>query len=250
MSIRNLTPLILIIISAATFMQCSTILSGSANRTNQKFSSNVPYDVIIVPGYPHNEEKWERVIEMRMIWAKNLYDKGITKNIMFSGGAVYTPYVESKVMAKYAIAMGIPKENVFTEENANHSTENLYYSYVRAKELGFTKIALATDPFQTSSLRMFRNKYKLDVGLLPIVFSELKLLDHTEPEICAENARVENFAALDSVETFAERWQGTLGNKIRWREEDVKLDKHKRILERRGKLIPARSFATDELTNL
>lgn len=237
------------IISAATFTQCAAILSNSAQKTNEKFISEAPYDIIIVPGFPHNEEKWERVVEMRMIWAKNLYDKGITKNIMFSGGAVYTPFIESKVMAKYAEAMGIPKENIFIEQKANHSTENLYYSYVRAKELGFTKIALATDPFQTSSLRMFRNKYKLDVGLLPIVFNELKLLDHTEPEINAENARVENFIALDSVETFAERWQGTIGNKIRWREEDIKSEKHKRVLERKGKLIPARSFETAERLN-
>lgn len=222
-------------------MQCSNMLSKSAIKTNEKYLADAPYDIIIVPGYPHNEEQWDRVVQMRLIWAKNLYDKGIAKNIMFSGAAVYSPFVESKAMASYAIAMGIPAQNVFTEENAKHSTENLYYSYVRAKELGFTKIALATDPFQTSSLKMFRKKYKLDVGLLPVVINELKALDHTEPKINAENAKVEDFISLKDLETFGERWQGTLGQNIRWREVDVKVERQKRILEKKGNLIKSQS---------
>lgn len=67
---------------------------------------------------------------------------------MYSGSSAYSPYYEGEIMALYAIAIGIPKENVFTETRAEHSTENLFYVYLKAKKLGFTHIALATDPFQ------------------------------------------------------------------------------------------------------
>lgn len=244
MKIRNLLILAIIISSAATFTQCNKMLSKAALRTNQRFAKDIPYDIIIVPGYPHNTEEWDRVVQMRVLWAKKLYDEGKTKNIMFSGAAVYTPYVESKAMAKFAEAMGVPKENLFTEENAKHSTENLYYSYVRAKELGFQKIALATDPFQTSSLKSFRKKYKIEVGLMPIVFSEIELLDHTQPEITVKQLDTTNFVPLNEIETFAERWQGTLGNNIRWREQDIKSDRMKKVLERKGRLIKSPDYST------
>src|ERR1700722_8092906 len=104
------------------------------------------YDIIIVPGVPYKNE-WSRTMKARIYWSKFLFDQGIAKNIMFSGSSVYTPYTESTIMAQYAEAIGIPKENIFTETRAEHSTENVYYSYKKAKKMHFDRIALASDPF-------------------------------------------------------------------------------------------------------
>ncbi len=93
--------------------------------------------------------KWDRVMMGRIYWAKFLYEKGIAKNIIFSGSAVYSPYYEAEIMRLYAIELGIPKENIFAETKAEHSTENAYYSYKYGKKLGFNKMALASDPFQS-----------------------------------------------------------------------------------------------------
>lgn len=222
--------------------QCM-LFHPSAKKTNENYISNAPYDVIIVPGYPHNkEEGWSQIVKMRILWAKKLYDEGSTKNIMFSGSAVYSPYIESQVMSKYAIALGIPKEHIFTEENARHSTENLYYSYTRAKELGFTKIALASDPFQTNMLRSFKKRFKIDVGLLPVVFGTLDNMDMGKPEIDAQDALVNNFIPISKSETFTERINGTLGNNIRWKEEDLKLKRQRKRQAKRGMLIPKKEY--------
>src|SRR6187399_1405510 len=97
------------------------------------------YDIIVVPGVPFDAPEWGRIMRGRVYWSKYLYDSGITKNIMYSGSSVYSPYYESKIMALYAEAIGIPKENIFIETNAEHSTENIYYSYKKAKKLGFEK---------------------------------------------------------------------------------------------------------------
>ena len=141
-------------------------------------------------------------------------------------------------MKKYAIALGVPEKNIFIEKNARHSTENLYYSYTRAKELNFTKIALASDPFQTNNLRIFKQRWGIKVGLLPIVFKTLATLDHTEPKIDANDAIIENFISITEEETFSERINGTLGNNIRWKEEDLRFKRQRKRQKNRGMMIP------------
>ena len=180
-------------------------------------SKNESYDMVVVPGVPLEDGKWSRVMKARIYWAKYLYDKGIAKNIMFSGSAVYTPYVEAEIMSLYAQALGIPKENIFIESKAEHSTENIYYSYNQAMQLGFKTVALASDPFQTKMLREFSRSYvSADVKLIPFVIDTLRLIEPEmiDPVIDIRSAYVENFVSLPERENFFERLRGTMGLKL------------------------------------
>lgn len=180
-------------------------------------SESKVYDVLIVPGIPLEDGKWSRTMKGRVYWAKYLYDRGITKNIMFSGSAVYTPYYESITMSLYAIALGIPAEHVFAETAAEHSVENVYYSYVKAKALGFNTIALASDPFQTKSLSKFvRKRISPNVAMLPFVKDTLKMLEPgmTDPVIDIEKAYKRNFISIKEREGFFKRLRGTMGRNI------------------------------------
>lgn len=204
--------LMLIVFSACAFSSKST--KRMLNESQQQ-----QYDIIVVPGVPFDtaEGKWSRTMKARVYWSKYLYDKGITKNVMYSGNSVYTPYYEGEIMAMYAEAIGIPKEHIYTEIKAEHSTENIYYSYQKAKKLGFEKIALATDPFQTKMLEQFTyTKVSPEVGLLPIVFDTLKAMEPEmkDPPIDYEKAYNKDFVALTKREGFWERLQGTMGNKL------------------------------------
>jgi len=216
---------------------CSKILFRSAEKAFNKDLVHQPYDVIIVPGFPYDGEKWDRTLKMRINWAKYLYENGYTKNVIFSGSAVATKYIESRVMANYAEAIGIPRKNLFTEEKAEHSTENVYYSYRLAKELGFTKIALATDPYQNSYMRKFIKNFELPIYLLPIVVDTLRILDMPEPKIEVNNTIQANFVRLSDRESFFQRFRGTMGSYIIWHEEDLKKKKYRRRYKQR--MIPA-----------
>lgn len=172
-----------------------------------------PFDTIIVPGVPFIPDKWDSVMKARVLWSYHLYKKGFAKNIIYSGGAVYTPYIEAIIMAKYAAALGIPKEHIICECRAKHSTENVYYSYQLAKKSGFKSIALATDPFQSYFLRGFiRRHYKTDIYHLPIVVDLLKEYEQLDPAIDT------SFAQVNSIEPdpFWKRIKGTLGLNINW----------------------------------
>jgi hypothetical protein len=67
-----------------------------------------PYDIVILPGVPLEDTTWSWTMKGRIYWSEYLYDKGITKNLMYSGSAVYTPYVKGKIILLYAMALGIP----------------------------------------------------------------------------------------------------------------------------------------------
>ncbi|MBL4649278.1 MAG: YdcF family protein [Aureispira sp.] len=195
----------------------NSCMNRSASLSFERFEASGPYDAIIVPGVPFENGTWSEVMKMRVHWAVHLYKQGMTKNIIFSGSAVYSPYVESKIMALYAEQLGVDKAHIYTEERAEHSSENLYYSYRIAKDNNLDKVALATDPFQGSFLRGFAKKIKLDeMGFLPIVFDTLGTLDLTTPTIDPTTAYVEDFEAITERENTLVRFQGTMGKYIKY----------------------------------
>lgn len=182
---------------------------------NNIVTNEVAYDAIIVPGSPCEAEKWSVTVKMRLMWAKYLYDNGFTKNIIVSGSSVYTKYNEAKVMAIYAEEMGIPKENIFVETEAEHSTENVYYSMNLAQSLGFKKLAVATDPIQmTFLLRKFMKDEKLGIDKIPVDISKIRNMDHTQPVVDLRSAINIGFVSVKERETRRERMRGTRGKHI------------------------------------
>ncbi|MBX2973819.1 MAG: YdcF family protein [Flavobacteriales bacterium] len=180
-----------------------------------------PYDAVIVPGVPFVNGSWDRIMRARLMWSIHLYRQGVVKNIICSGSAVYSPYVEGGIMRLYAIALGVPPEHVFVEPKAEHSTENLYYGWRLARSMRFERIAIATDPFQSKMLKKFNRRMHrrtgANVDLIPIVFDTLGTLDHTDPVIDPSPAFVEDFTALPDRESFWKRFRGTLGKNIDWK---------------------------------
>jgi hypothetical protein len=206
-------------IASSLFTSCALFRPRPLKLFNRAVS-NHPYDVVIVPGCPYNGVEWSNAMKGRVIWANYLLKKGIAKNIIFSGGAVYTPYVEAKVMALYAEALGTPKGNIIIEDKAEHSTENIYYSYHLAKKSGFTKIAIASDPFQSNLLMRFsRIRFKLPIAHIPFVFDTLSKIDDVFPKIDASSAKVENFKPITETQTKRYRRRGTMGKNIEFEKE-------------------------------
>jgi uncharacterized SAM-binding protein YcdF (DUF218 family) len=204
---------VLLLLSSHFFYSCTV---NKANKMFKENISNAPYDVVIVPGFPFQvtDTTWHDVMKMRVYWSQYLYENNYTKNIIFSGGAVYTPYIESEVMKLHAVAIGIPEDIIYTETSAEHSTENLYYSYYLAKKLGFKKIALATDPFQTSMLSGFARRKGIVVDFMPVVLDTLRTMQKVNPRLDLSSAKKTNFISLTEREGTWKRWMGTLGRNI------------------------------------
>jgi uncharacterized SAM-binding protein YcdF (DUF218 family) len=210
----------LILLAGAVLVQCT--FQHYADKSYEEAAKEIPFDVIIVPGVPYQDTSMNLIYKARVLWAKHLFDSGYTKNIIFSGSAVYTPYIESHTMKLYAEAIGVNGENIFTEEKAEHSSENVYYSWKLARKLGFKKIALATDPYQSGLLRGLIRRYTPGVMSLPIQFEKIDARNKILPKINPATARVNPFIALTEREGFWERFRGTMGKRVK---EEARLDK-------------------------
>lgn len=219
----SLIPLFALVVFSLSFESCNMarMTDKSSLKALKKAEAAAPYDVVIVPGVPFGDSSTSLVMKMRLVWAKHLYDHGIAKNIIFSGSSVYSPYVEGKYMKIYADSMGIPSEHTFAETRAEHSTENVYYSWRMARKLGFRRIALATDPFQSLMLKGFIRKHCPDIERIPAVFAiiEKEVKDTNLPKIDPRGAYVDEFVSIKEREGFWERFRGTRGQKIKFEDE-------------------------------
>jgi uncharacterized SAM-binding protein YcdF (DUF218 family) len=207
-----------ILICSALIILNSCFYTSKTSRKLLEEAKSESYELVVIPGVPFEDGKWSRTMKGRVYWSKFLYELGIVKNVMYSGSSVYSPYYEGMIMAMYAEAIGIPKENIYYEIQAEHSTENIYYSYHLAKELGFNKIALASDRFQTKSLSRFtRNKVSPDIVMLPMVTDTVKFMEQVmiDPEIDCAKAFNKNFVSIKKEGRLFKRIKGTLGLNIK-----------------------------------
>jgi hypothetical protein len=200
-----------------TVIIVSMVACGSSEKAFDRARDRMPFDAVIVPGVPF-DTAWSDVMKARVLWSHHLFEKGITKNIIYSGSAVYTPFVEARIMALYAMGLGIPQENIFTEEKAEHSTENIFYSYHLAKDLGFDRVALATDPYQNAMLRSFSKGMELDVAFVPAIFDTIRAhYPDVNLRIDPEWARAGgDFVPLPQRESFFKRLRGTMGRNLKY----------------------------------
>lgn len=211
--LRGLRMLFMVVMAVMLASSCA--FQGFAKRQTKKAIANGPYDAIIVPGVPYYDSTINKVQLQRVTWAKYVYDKGWAKNIIFSGAAVYTPYCEGKIMKAYADSMGVPAGHTFAETCAEHSVENIWYGIKMARRLGFKKVAVVSDPFQTKLLMGFIKKRCNGLAVIPITYKQLKALNQQVPNINPAGARkTEGFVALPDRQTRGERWKGTMGKYI------------------------------------
>jgi len=198
-----------------TFQSCLMRMIDNESRQFLKNSTEQGnFDAIIVPGYPFDGEKWDKVMKLRVVWSYYLYKTGLAKNVIYSGSAVYSPYVEARIMKQYALSLGIPEEHIFIEEEAEHSTENIFLSCKMAESMGFKRIALATDPFQNKWMYRFYKNHDCNMQYLPSQVNIVDSMNIGDPKIKIDSAFVTTFVSIKKRENFWQRWRGTQGKNI------------------------------------
>lgn len=211
-------------LTAALTVFCSSCQPGLMSKkairktyTRAEQQHLIPFDALIVPGIPYYKGGWDPTMKTRVLWSWILYKNGYVRNIIYSGGAVYTRYYEAHIMGLYGQALGIPKEHIFYDTLARHSTENIYYSYLLAKKRGFKSIAVGTDPGQSRLLRGFtRKRFGSPIYHLPCNSDSVKYYSRFNPKIDPRTAKVTdtNWRSIMEQESFWKRLRGTLGKGI------------------------------------
>jgi len=119
--------------------------------------------------------------------------------------------------------MGVDPRDIYIENRAEHSTENVFYSMEIARNAGFAKVAVATDPMQSRMISFLLRKLDLDVDYLPADIATVgrEYWKGFDRKVDARPAMVSNFVPLKDREERTERMKGTKGEKylLRLKEE-------------------------------
>jgi uncharacterized SAM-binding protein YcdF (DUF218 family) len=217
-----------LLLIASLFTQCLGYYKRASCREYKRtVKAKKSYDAIIVPGIPYKGTQWSTLMKARVVWSWILYKNGIAKNVIYSGGAVHTPYQEARVMGLYAEQLGIPKENIYYDTCAQHSTENIYYSYLLAESKGFKNIAVASDVYQCFFLRRFiKRRFANKIAQIPANSDTLACYKNLDPIIDPSGAIIpddEKFIPLTEKETYFQRMKGTFGMNINWKAQPLTL---------------------------
>lgn len=219
----NCIAILALVILSSSLFSCISYRKRPARLYREVVERKETFDAAIVPGVPFENNTWDTVMKGRLLWAALLYKQGIIRNIIFSGGAVYSPYYEARIMGLYAQQMGIPADHIFYETRAEHSTENIFYAYQLARTQGFKSIALVTDPFQSSLLKGFtRKRFGTKIVHIPFIIDSLEKHNHIEITIDPSTAYAEHFKSIKERQGFFKRFRGTLGAFIPWEDRKKK----------------------------
>lgn len=119
-------------------------------------------------------------------------------------------------MALYAKALGIDSNCILIDTVAEHSTENLYYGYLLAKQKGFKTIAVATDPFQCLMLRKFAKKnFEESIYFIPLIYDSIASRTSFECRIDTTLTKKKHFVSIVEREDYKNRYKGTRGKKAK-----------------------------------
>jgi len=75
-------------------VQSCYFLGPSPKQRLAKALATDTIDVAIVPGLPLYKGKWDTLLKSRLLWSEFLYRKKYVKHLIYSGNAVYTPWIE------------------------------------------------------------------------------------------------------------------------------------------------------------
>lgn len=206
----------LLVIGCLIGLSSCFFLGPSPKKRLQKIAEVKPVDVVIVPGLPLYQGQWDTLLKTRMLWSEFLIKKGYARHVLYSGNAVYTPWMEGPSMALIAQHLGIDSAQILVDTIAEHSTENLHYSYLMAKAKGFQHIAVATDPFQCAMLHKFAKKnFEEEIYFLPVIYDSIKARTGVDVRIDTTLTKKKQFRSLEERQSYKERLKGTRGKEIK-----------------------------------
>lgn len=139
------------------------------------------YDCGIVCGYPaQNNGQPSKIMQSRVEKSVELYKNGTVKKLIMSGGAVKNEYEEAKVMADYAISLGVLPKDIIVESQSRSTYHNLMYCHELMKLYNLKNALVITNSWHLRKASHYAQKFKLDHAMIsaksPKSYSKIKIL--------------------------------------------------------------------------
>lgn len=115
-------------------------------------------DVIIVLGAAAYDARPSPVFEERIRHGIDLYQRGLAKHVIFTGGfGEGARFSESQVARRYALRHGVPARAILIETASRTTRQNLQQAEALMKARGFKRAIIVSDPLHMArALRLSR----------------------------------------------------------------------------------------------
>ena len=136
-------------LAALVLLFCLLVLGEAARLLAPKSNTSLTrFDAIIVLGNPADDdgnpspEQLARVTE-----GVREYERGVAPRLIMTGGATHHQFVEAQVMARSAVALGIPESAIFMEPNATDTIQNACYADRMMKARGWRSAEVVSSAY-------------------------------------------------------------------------------------------------------
>lgn len=163
------------------FILLNLVIFFSVFKAPRKKQKQEIYDCAIICGYPaNNDGSPSLIMKSRVEAGVELYQQGKIKYLILSGGAVQNEFIEAKVMADYAISLGIDSSKIIMESQSRSTYHNLMYCTKILKEHNFKQCIVVTNSWHLRKADHYARKFKLSYVMVsckaPETFSLSKIL--------------------------------------------------------------------------
>ena len=137
------------------------VLCGSFKKA--AYNNGQKRDVIIVLGYPAKKDgDVSPILRERINKAAKLYHEGIARVIICTGAGVANDYIESDVMAKALIELGVPNCSIIREKLAKSTYENLVNSKKIMHDRELNTAVIVSSPWHLRKASSYAFRLEID----------------------------------------------------------------------------------------
>jgi uncharacterized SAM-binding protein YcdF (DUF218 family) len=173
----------LLIVGLIAWAAIARLLAPSGNTELTRF------DAIVVLGYQADADGNPTPTQLaRVTEAVREYERGVAPRLILTGGAAHNGFVEARVMARTALAQGIPQSAVFVEPEAKDTVQNACYAARIMKANGWRSAEVVSTASHLPRAGMIFNR-------LPIEWRK-----HEAPPLSPEP--IAYLGAVQAVETL------------------------------------------------
>jgi uncharacterized SAM-binding protein YcdF (DUF218 family) len=120
-------------------------------------------DAAVVLGAAVYREQPSPVFRERINHGIDLYFQGQVDALIFTGGVGSGDILaESEAARNYAVAAGVPQEDIWIETVSGNTFENLVQAQAIAEEQGFSNLVIVSDPLHMSRALEYAGRLGLD----------------------------------------------------------------------------------------
>lgn len=141
------------------------------------------HDAIIVLGCPNQASGTPAACQTRRVeLAVALANAGLGDRFIPSGAAVHNSYVEAETLRTLLIGKGVPAAQIFVEDKARHTDENLYYSSLIMSAHGWrSALVVSEDPGHLILTAVCDSNCCVELGRLTVLGFPLQLPGEAAP---------------------------------------------------------------------